>query len=73
MAQALSYLALMAAMWLVSSWLLMLGVGIIHADWVHALPTIGFPISLLLNALAVIRVMAAATSQVMVKRVEAQA
>jgi len=37
--------------WLLSAWAVMITVGVIHAQWIHALPTIGFRLSMLLSAL----------------------
>jgi hypothetical protein len=54
-------LALLAAMWLTSAWVLMIGVGIVHADWIPALPTIGFRTAMLLSLLVVGRLTVAAT------------
>lgn len=46
-------LALLAAMWLASAWLLMIGVEIVHDDWIPALPTLGFRTALLLSLLGI--------------------
>lgn len=48
-------LAAVAGMCLASAWLLMIGVGIVHADWITALPTIGFRTAVLLSMLGVVR------------------
>lgn len=55
MNEFLAKLTLLAALWLTGAWTLMLGVGIIHADWIPWLPTIGFPTALLLSALTFVR------------------
>jgi hypothetical protein len=51
----LAKLLLLGALWLTGAWLLMLGVGIVHADWIPWLPTIGFPTALLLSLLSFAR------------------
>ncbi len=41
-------LAMIVLGWLVTGWVLMLVVGIVHAEWIPQLPTIGFGLALLL-------------------------
>ncbi len=41
-----------AATWF-AAWMLMIAVGIVHGDWIPALPTIGYGTSLILTAIAV--------------------
>lgn len=55
MARFVANVAMLATSWLVSSWLLMLGVGIVHRNWLPWLPTISFGFSLLLCLLLLIR------------------
>lgn len=66
MSSFLSSVALLTIMWLVTAYTLMLGVGIVHAEWISGLPTIGFGLALLLATLGVARaVVAAIVSELM--------
>lgn len=56
----LAHLANLAAAWLTTAWMLMLAVGVVHAEWIPQLPTIGFGLALLLSTLAMIRALVTA-------------
>lgn len=60
MSQFLANLANLAAAWLMTAWMLMLMVGVVHAEWIPQLPTIGFGLALLLAFLTMVRAMVAA-------------
>ena len=47
----LAYLATVAGAWLAGAWMLMIGVGTVHAEWLPGVPTIGFGTALLFSAL----------------------
>lgn len=51
----LTYLILLVAAWVVSAWVLMVTVGVVHAEWIPQLPTIGFGVALLLASLTGLR------------------
>jgi hypothetical protein len=51
----LAHLALLAVLWLITAWFLMLGVDIANDDWLPVLPSIGFETSLALATLWLIR------------------
>lgn len=59
MVKALASIPLVAGYWLAGAWFFMLTVGVIHAQWIPALPTIGFRVALVvggvLGASAIIR------------------
>jgi hypothetical protein len=55
----LANLCMVAAMWLVSGWTLMLGVGVIHRVWLNSLPTIGFWPALLVASVLAMRALIA--------------
>lgn len=44
-------LAVVVISWLASAWMFMLLVGVVHAEWLPQLPTIGYGLALLLGAL----------------------
>lgn len=67
MAQFIANLAVLAVGWLTSSWLLMLGVGIVHLHWLPGVPTIGFAFSLLLCSLLLARGLVAAVNLQIIK------
>lgn len=56
----LAHAANIAIAWLVTAWLLMLAVGVVRAEWIPALPTIGFRLALLLSMLVTVRAIVAA-------------
>ncbi len=60
MSQFLAHLANLAAAWLMTAWMLMLLVGVVHAEWIPQLPTIGFGLALLLGFLTMVRALVAA-------------
>lgn len=60
MSQFLAHLANLAAAWLMTAWMLMLMVGVVHAEWIPQLPTIGFGLALLLAFLTMVRALVAA-------------
>lgn len=53
--KAVAHLALVALLWLVTAWFLMLGVDIANDDWLTGLPSIGFMTALALSALLTVR------------------
>lgn len=59
MAKLLTALAITVAATAAAAWILMLTIGVIHTNWLTAMPTIGYPtallIGLLLTAQALIR------------------
>lgn len=61
MTEFLAHVANLAAAWLVTAWMLMLAVGVVHAEWIPQLPTIGFGLALLLSFLLVVRALVSAT------------
>jgi hypothetical protein len=67
MAKFIATIAMLALSWLVSSWLLMLGVGIVHLHWLPSLPTIPFTFSLLICSLLLVRGLFAATFAEVIK------
>lgn len=60
MTKALAHVANLAVAWLVTGWMLMLIVGVVHAEWIPQLPTIGFGLALLLSALTLVRALLSA-------------
>jgi hypothetical protein len=58
--KTVAVLSLTIASWLISAWTLMLTVGIVHAEWIPQLPTIGFRLALLLAGIFFIRAVIAA-------------
>lgn len=56
MTKVLASLSVLATAWLVGSWMLMLTVGIVHAEWIPQLPTIGYRLALLLTTISLVRV-----------------
>lgn len=55
MSKFIANVAMLAVAWLIGAWSLMLSVGVIHAEWIPQLPTVGFPTALLLGALLMAR------------------
>lgn len=55
MTKTLASIAVVAASWLITAWLLMVTVGVVHAVWIPQLPTVGFAVALLLSALITAR------------------
>lgn len=51
MMKLIAILATVAGAWLFAAWILMLIVGIIHLNWIPQLPTIGYPLALLITIL----------------------
>ena len=47
----IKYLSYVTTTWLLTSWWLMLGIGIAHDNWWHQLPSMGYPTALLLGLL----------------------
>jgi hypothetical protein len=58
--KTLAHLANLAVAWLLGAWMFMLMVGVVHAEWLPQLPTIGFGLALLLSALVTVRALFAA-------------
>lgn len=69
MSTFLANLSTLAAAWLVSAWMLMLAVGVVHIEWIPQLPTIGFGLALLLSFLWMIRALAAVVLGQVVKAI----
>lgn len=67
MAKSISAVAMLAASWLINSWLLMILVGIVHLHWLTSVPTIPFTFSLLLCSLLLARALFAATLAEIIK------
>jgi hypothetical protein len=67
MAKFVANVAMLAVSWLVSSWLLMLGVGIVHLNWLPWLPTISFTLSLLICSLLLARGLISAVNLQIIK------
>lgn len=49
--KALLWFVALFAAWIVTAWTLMVGVGVVHAEWLPQLPTIGFGTALLFSTL----------------------
>jgi hypothetical protein len=64
----LGVVAAVALGWLCSAWLLMLTIGIAHAQWVPALPTIGFVPALLIAGLLAARMVVTASCLQIIKK-----
>lgn len=69
MAKFIANIAMLAVSWLISSWLLMLGVGIVRLNWLPGLPTIGFTLSLLICSLLLVRAVTAAVQLQIIKAI----
>lgn len=67
MAKFIATVAMMGVSWVVSAWLLMIGVGIVHLHWLTSLPTIGFAFSLILCSLLFARSFFGATMAEVIK------
>lgn len=52
MIKFLAVLAILAGAWAAGAWFLMITVGIVHAEWVPAVPPVSYNVSLLLTTLA---------------------
>lgn len=48
---SLKYFTFGTVVWLIMSWEMMLGIGIMHLHWWHAMPTIGFNTALIIGFL----------------------
>lgn len=71
MVKTLAGLAMLAIGWTLSAWLLMLTVGVIHDEWLPALPPVGyataFVLTVLLGTRMLIRIAIAAFFQDLAK------
>lgn len=55
MTKTLAFLAIIAITIPIASWLFMIIIGVIHAEWITACPTIGYGWALVLGVLAATR------------------